>query len=139
MLFRSFNWPYAARNLQDFWQRWHISLSSWIRDYIYIPLGGSRHGPVRRVVNGMLAFGLCGLWHGPAWHFVVWGLWHGVGLAVSASYARVPVLGQMVGRLLAKEPAAGWAFTQLYVAVGWLLFFYPVADAARMAGQLFIP
>lgn len=135
----NFNWPYAARNLQDFWQRWHISLSSWIRDYVYIPLGGSRHGPLRRVLNGLLAFALCGLWHGPAWHFVVWGLWHGVGLAVSATYARVPVLGAMVGRVLVKEPVAGWALTQVYVAVGWLLFFYPVAEAARMAGKLFIP
>jgi hypothetical protein len=54
----NFNWPYLARNIQDFWQRWHISLSSWIRDYIYIPLGGSSHGPVRRVTNGLIAFGL---------------------------------------------------------------------------------
>ena len=135
----NFNWPYAARNLQDFWQRWHISLSSWIRDYVYIPLGGSRHGPLRRVFNGMLAFALCGLWHGPAWHFVVWGLWHGAGLAVSATYARVPGLGRMLSRVFSQEPVAAWALTQLHVGVGWLVFFYPVADAARMARQLFTP
>jgi alginate O-acetyltransferase complex protein AlgI len=81
----NFNWPYAAKNLQDFWQRWHISLSSWIRDYVYIPLGGSRHGPVRRACNVLVALALCGLWHGPAWHFVVWGLYHGAGLAVCAT------------------------------------------------------
>lgn len=132
----NFNWPYAARNLQDFWQRWHISLSSWIRDYVYIPLGGNRHGPVRRVLNGLAAFALCGLWHGPAWHFVVWGLWHGAGLAVCANYARLPVVGEGLTRVFSKEPLAGWALTQLYVGFGWLVFFYPVSDALRMAGQL---
>lgn len=134
----NFNWPYAARSLQDFWQRWHISLSSWIRDYVYIPLGGSRHGPLRRVANGLVAFALCGLWHGPAWNFVVWGLWHGVGLAVSATYGRVPVVGVILGRVFNQEPVAGWALTQVYVFVGWLVFFYPVPDAVRMAVQLFV-
>lgn len=133
----NFNWPYAARSLQDFWQRWHISLSSWIRDYVYIPLGGSRHGPVRRVFNGMLAFALCGLWHGPAWNFVVWGLWHGVGLAIGAVYARVPVVGRGLAQIFDREPLAGWVVTQIYVCVGWLVFFYPVAVAARMARLLF--
>ncbi len=133
----NFNWPYAARNLQDFWQRWHISLSSWIRDYVYIPLGGNRHGPVWRVLNGLAAFALCGLWHGPAWHFVVWGLWHGAGLAVCASYTRVPVVGKGLARVFNQEPLAGWALTQLYAGLGWLVFFYPVSDALRMAGQLF--
>jgi alginate O-acetyltransferase complex protein AlgI len=133
----NFNWPYAARNIQDFWQRWHISLSSWIRDYVYIPLGGNRHGPVRRVLNGLVAFALCGLWHGPAWHFVIWGLWHGVGLAVCATYGRLPAVGTMLSRVFNKEPLAGWALTQLYVGVGWLLFFYPLSDALQMAGKLF--
>ncbi len=134
----NFNWPYAARNLQDFWQRWHISLSSWIRDYVYIPLGGNRHGPVRRVLNGLVAFGLCGLWHGPAWHFVVWGLWHGAGLAVCASYARVPVIGDKLTRIFSREPVAGWALTQLHAGIGWLVFFYPVSEALRMARLLFV-
>ncbi|HKV42879.1 MAG TPA: MBOAT family O-acyltransferase, partial [Blastocatellia bacterium] len=60
----NFNWPYTARSLVEFWHRWHISLSLWIRDYIYIPLGGNRHGTPRKILNGMLAFGICGLWHG---------------------------------------------------------------------------
>jgi alginate O-acetyltransferase complex protein AlgI len=128
----NFNWPYAARNVQDFWQRWHISLSSWIRDYIYIPLGGSRHGVARKVLNGMIAFGLCGLWHGPAWNFVVWGLYHGVGLGLCATYRQVPVLGNTLDRIFTKEPAAAWILTQVFVWVGWLLFFYPLPEAWTM-------
>jgi alginate O-acetyltransferase complex protein AlgI len=133
----NFNWPYLARNLQDFWQRWHISLSSWIRDYVYIPLGGNRHGAGRKILNGLIAFGLCGLWHGPAWNFVLWGLYHGVGLAVCANYEKIPVAGPAVMKIIAKEPQAGLLLTQLFVWVGWLLFFYPVAEASRMMGQLF--
>jgi len=133
----NFNWPYAARNLQDFWQRWHISLTSWIRDYVYIPLGGNRHGPLRRVGNGLFAFALCGLWHGPAWHFIVWGVYHGVGLGICATYTRVPTAGPALARVFQKEPLAGWALTQLYAWVGWLLFFYPVSEAWQMARQLF--
>lgn len=133
----NFNWPYAAKNLQDFWQRWHVSLSSWIRDYVYIPLGGNRHGIFRRTFNGLAAFALCGLWHGPAWHFVLWGLWHGVGLAICATYSRIPVAGNIVHRGFSREPLAGWTLTQLYVGFGWLIFFYPVSDAWKMTSQLF--
>lgn len=76
----NFDAPYLARNVQDFWRRWHISLSTWLRDYLYIPLGGNRKGFVRTQVNLILTMGLSGLWHGAAWKFVVWGLLHGVGL-----------------------------------------------------------
>jgi len=132
----NFNRPYAARNLQDFWQRWHISLSSWIRDYVYIPLGGNRHGPVRKVCNGLLAFALCGLWHGPAWHFVVWGLLHGAGLTLCATYERIPLAGPAAAKIFQKEPLAALVLTQLYVWLGWLVFFYPVRDALKMAEAL---
>jgi len=132
----NFNWPYAAHSIQDFWQRWHISLSSWIRDYVYIPLGGSRHGPLRRVANGMIAFALCGLWHGPAWHFVIWGLYHGLGLTVCATYQRIPGLGTAVTKAFAKEPLIAWLLTQAYVWFGWLIFFYPVSEAMSMARLL---
>jgi len=135
----NFDWPYLARNLQDFWQRWHISLSSWIRDYVYIPLGGSRHGPVRRVVNGLIAFGLCGLWHGPAWHFVIWGIYHGVGLALCATYRNIPVLGPKISGVFEKEPNAALVVTQLFAWFGWLVFFYPVPEALRMLRLLFTP
>lgn len=133
----NFNWPYAARSIQDFWQRWHISLSSWIRDYVYIPLGGSRHGIVRKVFNGLIAFALCGLWHGPSWHFVVWGVYHGVGLAICGNYPKIPVVGPSLQNTLSRFPFVCWLATQLFVGLGWLVFFYPVSDALRMAQQLF--
>lgn len=134
----NFNWPYLAHNLQDFWQRWHISLSSWIRDYIYIPLGGSRHGTPRRLLNGLIAFGLCGLWHGAAWNFVAWGIYHGVGLGICATYRQLPKgVGAVIGALFDKEPLAGLVLTQLYAWLGWLIFFYPLPEAWRMIRLLF--
>ncbi len=133
----NFNWPYGARSLRDFWQRWHISLTTWLRDYVYIPLGGSRHGWLRRVSSGFVAFGLCGLWHGPAWHFVLWGIYHGLGLAVCVTYERVPVVGPRLAYLFGKEPLIGWALTLLFACLGWLLFFYPAAEAWRMGTLLF--
>ncbi len=78
----NFNFPYLARNPSDFWRRWHISLSSWLRDYLYIPLGGNRHGTVRTYRNLMVTMVLGGLWHGAAWTFVLWGAFHGLLLVV---------------------------------------------------------
>lgn len=74
----NFDHPYLAHSLTDFWRRWHITLSAWIRDYIYIPLGGSRKGKLRSAFNKLVAFTLCGLWHGISWNYLLWGLWHGV-------------------------------------------------------------
>lgn len=133
----NFDWPYLARNLQDFWQRWHISLTSWIRDYIYIPLGGNRLGLVRRTLNGILAFAICGLWHGAAWHFIFWGLFHGFGLGLCATYKKIPGVGRVLAAIFSKEPLSRWFITQLYVGIGWFFFFYPVAEAWRMTTLLF--
>jgi alginate O-acetyltransferase complex protein AlgI len=136
----NFNFPYHALNLTDFWRRWHISLSTWIRDYIYIPLGGSRHGIARKIFNGILAFGLCGLWHGSKWHFAVWGLYHGVGLAVSSNY---PILlgkpGQWIQSMMTKLPPLAWGITSLYVGIGWLLFFYPLSEVQQILQLLIKP
>jgi alginate O-acetyltransferase complex protein AlgI len=133
----NFNFPYLARNIRDFWQRWHISLSSWIRDYVYIPLGGSRHGPARKLFNGIAAFALCGAWHGPAWHFILWGLWHGSGLAISSTYATwLGPLGQPLQTLFTKVPLVSWALTMLFVGLGWLLFFYEPTRAWSLAARL---
>lgn len=134
----NFHWPYLATNLQEFWDRWHISLSRWIRDYVYIPLGGSRRGPLRRVANGLVAFAICGLWHGAAFHFLVWGVYHGAGLAVSTGWRKL--LGRAApaaGPWLVLNRAGGWVLTMLFVGAGWLLFFYPVPDAWRMFRLLF--
>jgi alginate O-acetyltransferase complex protein AlgI len=129
----NFNWPYAALNIRDFWHRWHISLSSWIRDYVYIPLGGNRVGFPRKILNGIIAFALCGLWHGPAWHFVVWGLYHGVGLAVSSNYRAIfGKIGERVHYFLETNPAMSWLITFLFVMVGWVFFFYPVHQAVHL-------
>ena len=136
----NFNWPYLATNIREFWHRWHISLSTWIRDYIYIPLGGSRHGNFRRFLNGLAAFSLCGLWHGAGWNFVLWGLYHGLGLSISHFYGRVPFgIGGVAERVFKAVPFLGWIVTVLFVWLGWLLFFYPVTQAWQMAVHLFIP
>ena len=78
----NFNFPYLASSVSDFWRRWHISLSSWLRDYLYIPLGGSQNGVFRTYLNLVIVMFLGGLWHGAAWSFAVWGLWHGLGLVL---------------------------------------------------------
>jgi alginate O-acetyltransferase complex protein AlgI len=133
----NFNWPYRAVNLREFWQRWHISLSTWIRDYVYIPLGGSRHGPGRRLLAVTVAFAICGLWHGPAWNFVLWGLWHGAGLSacslLSGPGSTGSDRGSAAGRVLA------WGLTMLHVHLGWLLFFYPAPRCFELARLLFVP
>jgi alginate O-acetyltransferase complex protein AlgI len=133
----NFNWPYAARNLQEFWTRWHISLSLWIRDYVYIPLGGGQRGWPRRILNAMIAFALCGLWHGPAGHFVLWGLYHGCGLGICAGYPHIPEIGQPLAKLFRREAFMSWVVTQLFAWLGWLLFFYPSDVAVHMGRQLF--
>jgi alginate O-acetyltransferase complex protein AlgI len=134
----NFNWPYLATNLPDFWHRWHISLSTWIRDYVYIPLGGNRHGAARRALYALAAFALCGLWHGAAWNFVLWGVYHGAGLAIGANYAAVlgrP--GRGLAAIFARFPVFAWALTMLFVFLGWLLFFHPLPDALRLGRLLF--
>ncbi len=119
-LLENFNYPYTARSVQDFWRRWHISLSTWFRDYLYIPLGGSRGSPRRTFLNLVAVFFLCGLWHGAGWTFVLWGLYHGLFLAAE----RTPV-----GAWLARLPAAAQRlYTLLVVMCGWVLF-----RAANMA------
>lgn len=77
-LMENFNTPYFAHSIKDFWHRWHISLSSWLRDYLYIPLGGNRHGKIRKYINIMVTFLMSGLWHGASWNYVIWGGLHGI-------------------------------------------------------------
>jgi len=133
----NFRWPYLARDLASFWQRWHISLSTWIRDYVYIPLGGGRCAPARKALNGLTAFALCGLWHGAGWNFLVWGLYHGIGLAICSTYrgALGPV-GRGLGDRFDRYPQLAWIVTLIFVAIGWLFFFYPVNQSLRMMGLL---
>jgi alginate O-acetyltransferase complex protein AlgI len=133
----NFNWPYLAESLTDFWRRWHISLSSWIRDYVYIVLGGGRVRPIRKVANGLTAFAICGLWHGAGWNFLVWGLYHGAGLAVCSSYRQFGKPGRLLAALLERRRPLSWGLTMAHVSIGWLFFFYPVKDAWQMIRVLF--
>jgi alginate O-acetyltransferase complex protein AlgI len=111
---QNFNYPYIAQSITEFWRRWHISLSSWFRDYLYIPLGGNRGGPLRTYRNLFIVFFLCGLWHGAAWTFVAWGIFHGFVLTVE----RIGLTG-----LLAQAPRpARHVYTLLLVMIGWVLF-----------------
>lgn len=87
-LMENFNTPYFARSIQDFWRRWHISLSTWFKDYLYIPLGGNRCGRLRRHINIMITFLVSGLWHGASWHFVIWGGIHGLYQVIGAQTRR---------------------------------------------------
>ena len=110
----NFNFPYTAQSIKDFWRRWHISLSSWFRDYVYIPLGGNRVSAARNHFNLVAVFFLCGLWHGANWTFVAWGLYHGLFLVLE----RTPW-----GAWLEKLPRpVRHGYTILAVMMGWVLF-----------------
>ncbi len=113
----NFNWPYLSRNITEFWRRWHISLSSWIRDYVYIPLGGSRRGNARTSLNLLIAFTVSGLWHGAAYNFAAWGLWHGI-MLVGHRFWRERLPG-VAARL---PDAAALALTFVLVNLGWGFF-----------------
>jgi alginate O-acetyltransferase complex protein AlgI len=109
----NFNYPYFASSIREFWRRWHISLSTWFQDYLYIPLGGSRHGQPSTYVNLVTVFFLCGLWHGAKWTFVAWGLYHGVFLVLERFG-----LGAAIGRI---RPL-NHLYALLVVMGGWVLF-----------------
>jgi alginate O-acetyltransferase complex protein AlgI len=109
----NFNYPYAAHSVRDFWRRWHISLSTWFRDYLFIPLGGSRRGTARTAANLVAVFALCGLWHGASWIFLAWGLYHGFFLAMER------VFPDFTGRL---PRFARHIYVAMVFVMGWVLF-----------------
>ncbi len=110
----NFNYPYVAESVQEFWRRWHISLSTWFRDYLYLPLGGNRVALKRMYANLVLVFLLCGLWHGASWSFVVWGLFHGAFLVAER-------LG-LADRVRALPAPLRHGYLLLVVAIGWVFF-----------------
>ncbi|HEY8144740.1 MAG TPA: MBOAT family O-acyltransferase, partial [Kofleriaceae bacterium] len=124
----NFRFPYAAIGFSDFWRRWHISLSRWLRDYLYVPLGGNRRGPIRIYLNLMLTMLIGGLWHGASWNFVIWGGMHGVYLVVER------LLREHGPRVAALERPAGRAllglFTFFLVCLTWIFFRATDLDAA---------
>ena len=110
----NFNYPYISQSIQEFWRRWHMSLSTWFRDYLYIPLGGNRISKARTYVNLVLVFVLCGLWHGASWSFIVWGTYHGCFLA--AERAGLDRLLNRMGRPVRH------LYALFVVMVGWVFF-----------------
>ncbi len=127
--------PYRAANLAEFWRRWHITLSRFLRDYLYVPLGGNRHGRWVTMRNLLLTMALGGLWHGAQWTFLAWGLWHGLGLVLLRLWHDHVMPAQRVrsGLLAALRSAAAVALTFLFVTFGWVLFrATDFASAARI-------
>lgn len=123
----NFRMPYLANNLTDFWRRWHISLSSWLRDYLYISLGGNRKGTFRTYGNLLITMTLGGLWHGASWNFVIWGILHGLGLAIHKAYTGVlkNSTSEKTYAMLQNNTAirvVSWALTYLFVCYGWVFF-----------------
>ena len=120
----NFDRPYFSSSFSEFWRRWHISLSTWLRDYLYIPLGGNRKGKVRTYINLMLTMLLGGLWHGAAWNFVFWGFLHGAMLCVQrvfeSIFGKEGVVRPLVVRILGK--AAAIAFVFIMVSIAWVFF-----------------
>jgi len=118
----NFDMPYLSRSITEFWRRWHITLSQWLRDYLYIPLGGNRKGRLRTYVNLIITMLLGGLWHGASWTFVVWGLLHGLGLAAHKLWME---FRKGRGWVTTPGPAstiAGWVVTNGFVCVCWVFF-----------------
>ena len=111
----NFRWPYISASVREFWRRWHISLSAWFRDYLYVPLGGNRVVPARQYRNLVTVFFLCGLWHGASWNFVIWGLWHGTFLVIERVARQSPT------RQFTNSPTAH-LYTLLVVMIGWVFF-----------------
>lgn len=110
----NFNYPYISKTVTEFWRRWHMSLSTWFREYVYIPLGGNRVRPARHILNLLVVWSLTGLWHGASWNFVIWGLYYGVLLIVEKYF---------LGRYLEKAPPAlRHVYTMVIVMIGWVFF-----------------
>jgi alginate O-acetyltransferase complex protein AlgI len=113
-LLENFNYPYISKSFKEFWRRWHISMSTWFRDYLYIPLGGNRVSPVRTYINLFIVFFVTGFWHGASWNFIVWGLYHGSFLALE----RIG-FGKFIAKLWTPVQQI---YTFLFVLIGWVFF-----------------
>jgi alginate O-acetyltransferase complex protein AlgI len=127
----NFRQPYFSTSLGEFWRRWHISLSTWFRDYLYLPLGGSRVGPAAWGRNILIVFLVSGLWHGAAWTFVIWGGLHGIGLIVERVVSRIPF--GAAGRFKPVLSVLGWGWTMAIVLAGWVFFRAPSLSQAFSA------
>lgn len=122
----NFNYPYISRSITEFWRRWHMSLSSWFKEYVYIPLGGNRKGLSRQLINISIVWILTGLWHGASWNFVMWGVYYGIILIIEK-------LGLL--KVLEKCPAVvGHIYSLILIVIGWVIF--AVDDMGKVAAYL---
>lgn len=128
----NFDYPYISKSIREFWRRWHISLSSWFRDYLYIPLGGNRKGKIRTYVNLLIVFLATGLWHGASFNFLIWGLYHGAFLIVER-------IG--FGKILDRFPKwIRYIYTFIIVVIGWVFFrANDLMTAMSYLGKMFVP
>ena len=126
----NFNYPYIAKSITDFWRRWHISLSTWFREYVYIPLGGNRKGLKRQILNLLVVWGLTGFWHGASWNFLLWGLYYGILLIIEKTFLL---------KVLEKTPAVlRHIYSMVAVLLGWALFYFEDMGAlGAFFGRLF--
>ena len=138
----NFNTPYFARNIRDFWSRWHISLSSWFKDYLYIPLGGNRRGQLRKAVNIMIVFLVSGLWHGANWSFVVWGGIHGL-YQVIADLLKTSKT-KIREKMNIRTDCISWKLLQTVVTFGLVVFAWiffradTITDALRFIKRIIV-
>ncbi|HIQ67648.1 MAG TPA: MBOAT family protein [Candidatus Faecousia excrementigallinarum] len=128
----NFNYPYISASVTEFWRRWHISLSTWFREYVYIPLGGNRKGLPRQILNLLIVWGLTGFWHGASWNFILWGLYYAVLLILEKLFLL---------KLLKKAPGIfGHLYTIFAVLLGWVLFYFEnLSSLFGFFGRLFTP
>ena len=131
---QNFNYPYISRSITDFWRRWHISLSTWFREYVYIPLGGNRRGRVRTYINLAIVWALTGIWHGATLNFLLWGAYFALLLIIEKAF---------LGRVITKAPkVVSHAYALFFIGLGWVIFvsdgsvsgFDGVAAALRLVG-----
>lgn len=127
---KNFNYPYISKSITEFWRRWHISLSTWFKEYVYIPLGGNRKGKKRQIINLLIVWGLTGLWHGASWNFLLWGLYFGVLLILEKFVLK---------KFLDKLPSAvQHIYTLFIVAIGWGIFYFTdIKDLGAFFADLF--
>lgn len=141
-LMENFNTPYFARNIRDFWSRWHISLSTWFRDYLYIPLGGNRKGHMRKMINLMVVFLISGLWHGASWNFVIWGGIHGLYQIIADILS--PLRQSITKKLSIKTDCFSWRLLQtvttfILVTFAWIFFRSDtLTDSLRYIQRIFV-
>ena len=123
----NFNYPYISKSITEFWRRWHISLSTWFREYVYIPLGGNRRGPKRQIINLLIVWALTGLWHGASWNFVLWGVYYALLLILEKT---------ILLKKLEKSPdVIRHAYTIVVVILGWALFYF---EDSKALGNFFV-